>query len=56
MLRHLYATKLVDAGTQLPYVRELPGHKNMKTTMIHTRVTTASIDSMLSPLDIFRKM
>ncbi|MBK9152492.1 MAG: tyrosine-type recombinase/integrase [Saprospiraceae bacterium] len=46
----------MDSGTQLPYVRELLGHKDIKTTMIYTHVTTASIDSVMSPLDRLRKM
>ncbi|MFZ1750196.1 MAG: tyrosine-type recombinase/integrase [Saprospiraceae bacterium] len=28
-LRHSYATHLVDVGTQLPYVKELFGHKDI---------------------------
>jgi integrase/recombinase XerD len=54
MLRHSYATHLVDMGTQLPYVKELLGHKDIKTTMIYTHVTTASIENVVSPLDRLR--
>lgn len=50
-LRHCYATHLVDAGTQLPYIKELLGHKDIKTTMIYTHITTASIEKVVSPLD-----
>ena len=55
MLRHSYATHLLDVGTQLPYIKELLGHKDIKTTMIYTHVTTASIEKVVSPLDILRK-
>lgn len=55
MLRHSYATHLLDVGTQLPYIKELLGHKDIKTTMIYTHVTTASIENVVSPLDRLRK-
>jgi integrase/recombinase XerD len=55
MLRHSYATHLVDVGTQLPYVKELLGHKDIKTTMIYTHVTNSSIENIISPLDRLRQ-
>lgn len=55
-LRHCYATHLLDAGTQLPYIKELLGHANIKTTMIYTHVTTASIEKVISPLDRLRQL
>ncbi|MBK8622344.1 MAG: tyrosine-type recombinase/integrase [Saprospiraceae bacterium] len=55
MLRHSYATHLLDVGTQLPYIKELLGHKDIKTTMIYTHVTTASIENVVSPLDRLRE-
>ncbi|MBK8368998.1 MAG: tyrosine-type recombinase/integrase [Bacteroidetes bacterium] len=54
-LRHCYATHLVDAGTQLPYIKELLGHKDIKTTMIYTHITTASIEKVVSPLDMLKR-
>jgi site-specific recombinase XerD len=53
-LRHSYATHLVDGGTQLPFIKELLGHKDIKTTMIYTHVTTASVEKVVSPLDRLR--
>jgi integrase/recombinase XerD len=50
-LRHCFATHLLDIGTQLPYIKELLGHANIKTTMIYTHITTASIEKVISPLD-----
>jgi integrase/recombinase XerD len=50
-LRHCFATHLLDAGTQLPYIKELLGHKDIKTTMIYTHITTSSIEKVVSPLD-----
>ncbi|MBK9271892.1 MAG: tyrosine-type recombinase/integrase [Saprospiraceae bacterium] len=54
-LRHCYATHLLDSGTQLPYIKELLGHKDIKTTMIYTHITTASIENVVSPLDVLIK-
>jgi integrase/recombinase XerD len=53
-LRHCFAIHLLDAGTQLPYIKELLGHKDIKTTMIYTHITTSSIEKVVSPLDKLR--
>ncbi|MBK9256564.1 MAG: tyrosine-type recombinase/integrase [Saprospiraceae bacterium] len=50
-LRHCFATHLMDNGVQLPYIQALLGHKDIKTTMIYTHVTTQSIANVVSPLD-----
>lgn len=55
MLRHSFATHLLDIGTQLPYIKELLGHKDIKTTMIYTHVSLASIENVVSPLDRLRR-
>jgi site-specific recombinase XerD len=50
-LRHCFATHLLDSGVQLPYIQALLGHKDVKTTMIYTHVTTQSLAHVMSPLD-----
>lgn len=50
-LRHCFATHLLDSGVQLPFIQALLGHKDIKTTMIYTHVTTQSLSSVISPLD-----
>jgi integrase/recombinase XerD len=54
-LRHSFATHLLDGGTQLPFIMEILGHSSIKTTMIYTHVTTASIQQVISPLDRLRQ-
>ena len=44
-------THLLEGGTDLRYIQELPGHKSSKTTEIYTHVTKKDIGRIQSPLD-----
>lgn len=52
MLRHSFATHLLENGTDLRYIQALLGHNSSKTTEIYTQVAINKIKAIKSPIEL----
>lgn len=51
-LRHSFATHLLEEGTEIPYIQNLLGHSDSRTTSIYLHVARKKLLKVVSPIDL----
>ncbi len=51
MLRHSFATHLLDKGIDVVFIQKLLGHNDIKTTLRYLHVTNKDLLNIISPLE-----
>jgi site-specific recombinase XerD len=56
MLRHSFATHLLDKGTDVVLIQKLLGHNDIKTTLRYLHVTNKDLINIISPLEDIKEL
>lgn len=51
MLRHSFATHLLEKGTDVVFIQKILGHNDLKTTLRYLHVTNKDLVNILSPIE-----